>query len=165
MVTKDADHLAVWVYLLTHAAYSDMPVMFNGQKVQLKSGQLITGRKRIASDTGVDEMKVKRILKLFKSDQQIDQQATPNGSLISIINWHRYQISEQQNDQRMTNDRPTSDQRVTTIKEKEEYIENQDSYSLRTWNDQNINPKYLPNLEAMRARIKKVNDEWRTKHE
>ena len=117
VVFKDPDHLAVWMYLLLEATHQDYPKMFGGNKVILKPGQLITGRKVISEKTGVEESKVKRILKLFKSEQQIDQQAERYGSLISILSWNEYQNCDQQTDQQVTNECPTSDQRVTTLQE------------------------------------------------
>ena len=68
IVTKDPDHLAVWIYLLTNATHKDYYILWSGKKKKLKPGQLITGRKEIAKITGVNESKVKRIIKLLKSD-------------------------------------------------------------------------------------------------
>ena len=116
IVTKDADHLAVWIYLLTHANHKDKYALFGTKKITVGPGQLITGRLKIAENTGVEESKVKRILELFKSDQQIDQQTNSRGSLITILRWNEYQKVDQQNDQQMTNKRPTNDQQMTTNK-------------------------------------------------
>lgn len=114
VVMKDSDHVTVWLYLLLNAAHASYSVIFNGKRISLQPGQLITGRRKIAEFTGVNESKVKRILNDFKIDQQIDQQSCSQNTLITVVNWHKYQISDQQNDQRVTNERPTSDQRVTT---------------------------------------------------
>lgn len=117
IVFKDPDHLGVWIYLLLTATHKERPVLFGGKKITLKPGQLVTGRKVISQYTGVNESKVRRILDLFKSDHQIDQQATRYGSLITILAWDEYQLCDQQDDQQMTNKWPTSDQQVTTKQE------------------------------------------------
>lgn len=116
VVMKDSDHLAVWIYLLLNASHTEYPVLFGGKKISLKAGQLITGRKSIASTLGISESKVRRILDLFEIDQQIDRQRSNKNSLVSILNWDKYQIFDQQIDQQATNNRPTSDQQVTTNK-------------------------------------------------
>lgn len=116
LVMKDPEHLAVWMYLLLNATHSEYPVIFNGKKIMLKPGELITGRKKIAEITGVNESKVKRILTLFENDQQIDRQRGNKNSLITVVNWNKYQNSDQQNDQQVTSERPASDQQVTTNK-------------------------------------------------
>ena len=116
VVMKDSDHLAVWIYLLLNASHTEYPVLFGGKKISLKAGQLITGRKSIASTLGISESKVRRVLDLFEIDQQIDRQRSNKNSLVSILNWDKYQIFDQQIDQQATNKRPTSDQQVTTNK-------------------------------------------------
>lgn len=113
---KDTDHLAVWIYLLLNASHNEHPVLFKGEKITLKPGQLITGRKSIALALHIDESKVERILKSLKSEQQIEQQTSSKNRLISIINWEFYQQSEQQIEQQVNNKRTTSEQQVNTNK-------------------------------------------------
>lgn len=116
VVTKDCESFVVWVYLLTNATHKETDVWFGGNKITLKPGQLITGRKKIALDTGISESKVRRILETFKIDQQISQQTSNKNRLITIVNWDKYQQIDQQNDQQLTNNRPTTDQQPTTNK-------------------------------------------------
>lgn len=113
---KDTDHLAVWIYLLLNASHNEHPALFRGEKIMLKPGQLITGRKSIALALHIDESKVERILKSLKSEQQIEQQTSSKNRLISITNWEFYQQSEQQNEQQVNNKRTTSEQQVNTNK-------------------------------------------------
>jgi len=116
VVWKDSDHLAVWIYLLLNATHKDMDVLFKSKRITLKPGQLITGRKSIASQLSISDSKVKRVLLAFESDQQIDRQRSNKNSLITILNWCEYQQNDQQNDQQVTSKRPASDQQVTTNK-------------------------------------------------
>ena len=116
IIMKDKDYFAIWGYLLLNATHKEYDVLFKGKRITLKEGQLITGRKKIAQLLKIDENKVQRILKSFENEQQIEQQTTSQNRLISIINWHEYQESEQQNEQQMNNERTTSEQRVNTNK-------------------------------------------------
>lgn len=117
VVTKDLAHLGVWIWLLTHATHKPHDTMFGGRRITLMPGQLITGRKKLASELGIEETKIKRILRDFKSDQQIAQQAKPYGSLITVLNWDKYQERAQQNAQQMPNKCPTSAQQMPTKQE------------------------------------------------
>lgn len=117
VVMKDADHLAIWVYLLVHATHKDHKTMFGGKVITLHPGQLVTGRKKIAHDLRVNEHKVERVLKLFKSEHQIEQRASNQGTVISIVRWDDYQNGEQQNEQQVSNERATSEQRASTKQE------------------------------------------------
>lgn len=118
LVMKDADHVAIWIFLLLNATHGDYPAIFKGNKIILKPGQLITGRKAIANLLLISESKVRRILDEFENDHQIDQQTSNKNRLITIVNWQSYQKSDQQNGQQVTNKWPTSDQQLTTNKNK-----------------------------------------------
>lgn len=123
IVAKDSDYLSVWIYMLLNASHEGYPALFNGEKILLQPGQLITGRIAISSKLNIQESKVKRILIAFENDQQIERVRSNKNSLITILNWSKYQSSDQQNDQPMTNERPASDRQVTTNKNEENVTE------------------------------------------
>ena len=91
IVMKDADHLAVWVYLLLKANHTEYDIFYSGQRRTLKAGQLRISRATIAKDLKISESKVQRILKLFESEQQIEQQTNFHDRVISILSWDEYQ--------------------------------------------------------------------------
>lgn len=113
---KDGDHLAVWVYLLLNATHKEYPSVFKGQKVVLKPGQLITGRKSISKELRVHESKVQRILTCFENEQQIEQLRGNNNRLVSILSWDEYQTSEQLIEHEMNIKRTTDEQLMNTNK-------------------------------------------------
>lgn len=156
VVCKDSDHFSIWVYLLLNATHDNLDAIFNGVRITLKPGQLITGRKSISNDLNVDESKVRRVLNLFEKDQQISRQRSNKNSLITILKWSLYQGSDQQNEQQPTNNRPTSDQQVTTNKnEKNDNNEKNDKNT-------NLNKKDVvrfkkPNLDEIIKYIREEN--------
>lgn len=99
VVCKDADHLAVWIYLLLNATHKEIKASFDGRIILLQKGQLITGRKSIAEQLNINESKVQRILSCFKSEHLVEQQTSSRNRLISIVKWNEYQQGEQQNEQ------------------------------------------------------------------
>ena len=105
VVMKSPDHLSVWMYLLLNATHKKRDQLFEGERITLKPGQLITGRKVISKTLNINESKIQRILKTFKIEQQIEQQTNPRCRLISILNWHDYQASEQVSEQQVNNKR------------------------------------------------------------
>lgn len=109
IICKDSDYLSVWIYLLLNATHKEIPALFKKEKIILQPGQLLTGRKTISKQLKISESKIYRIIKDFKSEQQIEQQTSNQNSLITILNWNRYQESEQQNEQQMNNKRTTSE--------------------------------------------------------
>lgn len=120
-VMKDADHLAIWLWMLMEAKFAPVDENFGGDRITLQPGQFITGRKKIAKMFGCSEAKVQRILKCYESEHMIEQQTNRQGRLITILSWDKYQVSEQPNEQQVNNKRTTSEQRVNTIKRRKEY--------------------------------------------
>jgi hypothetical protein len=116
VVMKDGDHLAVWVYLMLKATHKTYDIVWNGERKALTAGQLVTSRKSIAEDLKVSESKVERILKAFKSEQQIEQLSSSASRCISITKWATFQATEQQDEQRVDSDRTASGQQVDTNK-------------------------------------------------
>lgn len=82
--------------------------------VRVLPGQLVTSRKTISEKTGVQESKVERILKLLKTEQQIEQVSTAKYRVISIVNWDSYQNDEQVDEQQMNNKRTADEQQMNT---------------------------------------------------
>ena len=117
VVTKDSDHFFVWCYLLLNATHKPHDTMFGKECITLLPGQLVTGRKKIAKSLGVNEYKVMRILKRLENAQQITQQPEPFGTLITILNWQRYQQIAQPDAQQLHNQCTSTAQQVHTIQE------------------------------------------------
>ena len=105
VIMKDSDHLTLWCYILTNAVFTQTDVIFNGKRTTLSPGQFTTGRKKMAYDCGIHQSKVERILKTFKIEQQIEQRTDRQCRLITVLNWSKYQESEQRIEQRSNNDR------------------------------------------------------------
>lgn len=118
VVCKDADHLAIWVWLLLKASWKESDVLFNGERITLKPGDLPPiSRRTIAKELGISDSKVQRVLKFFEIEHQIEQRTNHQSRLISIVSWDKYQGSEPPIEPRVNHDRTTSEPRVNTIEE------------------------------------------------
>lgn len=115
--------LNVWIYLLLNARYEDGYVF----GVLVKRGQVITGRKKMAVETGLSEQTIRTCLDRLKSTNEITTKATNKYTLITIIKWEEYQSKKIKTTSKITitstNNQPTSNQQVTTNKEYKEYKE------------------------------------------
>lgn len=119
IVCKDADHLAIWVWLLLKASWKESDVLFNGKRITLKPGELPPiSRRTIAKDLGISDSKVQRVLKFFESEHQIEQRMNHQSRLISIVSWDKYQNCEPLDEPRVNHERTTSEPRVNTIEER-----------------------------------------------
>ena len=96
---KDSEAVHLWVHLLLKARHKDGEIMFNMKRHTLKAGQMITGRKALAEETGINENKIFRLLKAFVDEQLTEQQTNSRYTVVTIKNWNEYQQNEQQNAQ------------------------------------------------------------------
>lgn len=119
----DSQAFHLWVNLLLAANHKEGETLVNYGNKKLKAGQLLTSRKRLSSITGIQESKVTRLLNLFIKMNLIEQQTFNKFRVISITNWHKYQVREQQ----MNSKRTTNEQQMNTY--------NNDN------NDNNVNKK------------------------
>ena len=80
----------------------------------IKRGQFITSANKIAEGTGVPRGTVERILKYLENEVMIEEQTTKKFRLISVINYPKYQSSEEVNEEQVRNKRGTSEEQVDT---------------------------------------------------
>ena len=77
--------------------------LFQNKEIVLERGQLIKTITEIANDLHIKEMKVYRILKLLENEKQIVKQTSNKNTLITVLNWEKYQSCEKQNETQMKN--------------------------------------------------------------
>lgn len=110
----------LFAYLFLAANHSDG----NYKGIEVKRGQLLTGRKSISEKTGISQRSVRTSLKRLKSTGEITVKTTNKFSIITLCNYETYnpydskndQQTDQQTDQQVTSKRPANDQQVTTNK-------------------------------------------------
>ena len=93
----NADVLGVWVYILLNVAYQPEDAVYEGKRITLQPGQGIFKIRQMAKVLGVSNSKLHRCINRFKSEKQIETQTTPRNTLISVVNWDKYQSAETQN--------------------------------------------------------------------
>lgn len=110
----------LFAYLFLAANHSDG----NYKGIEVKRGQLLTGRKSISEKTGISQRSVRTSLKRLKSTGEITVKTTNKFSIITLCNYEIYnpydrkndQQNDQQTDQQVTSKRPANDQQTTTNK-------------------------------------------------
>jgi hypothetical protein len=115
----DSNTFRVFFHLLLCANFTDCEF----EEYLIKRGQLVTGRKKLASELNITERQVRTALGHLKATNEIAIEPHTKYSIITIKNYDKYQSATSRmsgkrpaSDQQTTNDRPTSDQRPTTNK-------------------------------------------------
>lgn len=117
-VFSDPFILKLWMLCLMKVSYTDHEQLVGRQMVKLQPGEFVTGRYSLAEeynrgvkkDMIVSERTLWRWLKNFEEWEMLSIKSTTKYSVITVINWHQYQTSDQQ----VSSSRPSNDQQVST---------------------------------------------------
>lgn len=109
----DPNTMRVFIHLLLNAQWEDS--RYHGYEVP--KGSLVIGRKKLAEELGITERAVRTALNHLKSTNEVTIKVTNQFSVVTIVNWAKFQgrddendqQNDQRSDQRVTNERPTTD--------------------------------------------------------
>lgn len=93
---KDADHLAIWCWILLKASYSSEEQWFGGKLINITEGQFLTTLREISDSLKINPSKVNRVLHFLESENQIEKRSSNKKTLITVVNWFNYQLKEKQ---------------------------------------------------------------------
>lgn len=119
---SDGATMRVFLDILLNANYADGEY----QGHEIKAGQCVIGRKRLAERLGLSEQTIRTALKHLESTGEITIESTNRFSVATIEKWADYQVcgepTNQQTNQQLTNNQPTTNQpanqQLTTSKKK-----------------------------------------------
>lgn len=106
-----SDHVVkdVFLHILMVAAFK--PGQYLGHDI--KPGQAVIGRKKLAKELGFSEQQVRTALKKLESTGEITLFSTNKFTIVTVENWGFYQGDEFDNNQQSTNNQPTNNQQIT----------------------------------------------------
>ena len=145
-------------YLLLMANSKPHKRIIAGVMTESKPGEVVTGRERLAEELGLSVQQIRTALNLLKKMEIITIRSTNKYSVITLINWDRYQQQEpasQPADQPAS--QPAPNQHLTTEQERKNI--NSTSYCLSEPPEKTGNPDGCPDcphgqiLEAYRQEL------------
>lgn len=98
----------VWTYCLMKASHKKTEVLVGMRVIKLEPGQFVFGLKVASKDLRIPKTTIYRILKFLKSEGNLSIKAENKFSIITVMNWERYQDTRNQNGKQVENKRKTS---------------------------------------------------------
>ena len=92
------DKRSAWVDLLLTANHSDKKILFNGELITVKRGQILTSVRKLSAKWKWSVNKVYRFLKLLESDEMLQKESDKDRTLLSIVNYSIFQCCEYTNE-------------------------------------------------------------------
>lgn len=109
---KDNNTKCLFIHLLLMANHEKKE--YKG--VVIKKGQLMTGLELLSSQTGMSVMEIRTALKHLKLTNEITINSTNKGTIITILNWCKYQLNEELITSNSTQEQQTDNKQITTNK-------------------------------------------------
>ena len=113
---RDGDHIRLWLHILLRANHEPTEILLDGVTRMIMPGQFVTSRKVLSQELLISDSKAERVLKYFKTEQQIEQESHSKYRIITVVKWEEYQHSEQQDEQQMNSNRTATEQQLNTDK-------------------------------------------------
>lgn len=99
----------VFIHILMVATFR--PTTYLGH--ELKPGQAVIGRKKMAGELGFSEQQIRTALKKLESTGEITLKSTNRFTIATVENWGFYQCADDDSNQQITNNQPTDNQQIT----------------------------------------------------
>ncbi len=106
--------LAVFLHILFSATHKDIKVGSPHGVIELKRGQYISGRKKLAEHLEQTEQNIRTSLKNLEKLKILTINSTSKYSIYTIVNYSIYQNIESKLTKPLTNSQPTDNQQLTT---------------------------------------------------
>ena len=137
----DHNTTRLFIHLLLKANHQNSK--WQGQ--QIRRGQLVTGRKVLAEETGISEQSIRTCFDNLKSTNEITIKSTNRFSLITLVNYELYQTKQPA---KQPTNQPTTNQQLTT---------NNNVYNVNKYNKENFSDKNEINTEGLK-KLKEARD-------
>lgn len=109
----DLNTKAVFLHCLLMANWKDG--RFKGYEVP--RGSFVTGRKKLSEQLKISEQSVRTALSHLESTSEITIKRYAKFSIITVVKYDEYQAVNQQINQELTNNQPSTNHQLTTIEE------------------------------------------------
>lgn len=105
----------LFLHLLLKAKFKDE----SWKGVQIKRGQVLTGRVKLSQELALTQQQIRTALKKLKSTNEITIKTTNKFSLVTLVNYDSYQGKKDPSASKITdkalNEQPTTNQQLTTV--------------------------------------------------
>lgn len=95
--------LKVWIWCLLKATHKGYEQFVGKQLIYIKAGQFVTGRKRASEELKLKEGTVYDYIKTLEKEKMLSIKSNNKFSIISITNWEKYQVEENESNNNLHN--------------------------------------------------------------
>lgn len=92
------DKRSAWIDILLSASHKDVKMLVDGKTTIVPKGSYMFSIEKLSARWSWSRNKVKRFLKLLEDEQMVTTERTNRGTLINVVNYNKFQVTENQNE-------------------------------------------------------------------
>lgn len=96
----------IWTWCLLKATHQEFVAIIGRQTIELKPGQFIFGGRKASEELGFAISTIWYWLTFFEKEGQAELKKTNKFTVITILNWHKYQTAELKKNSKRTQKEP-----------------------------------------------------------
>lgn len=125
-IWNDPEKCVAWLSILLSVNHKDKEIIFNGHPMKIRAGQRLTSLSKLANEWGWTRNRVDRFLRTLTETEMLTADRTPNGTLLTVMNWAFYQGQQDSERDSKRDDSEATYEATngTPVKHKQEYIKN-----------------------------------------
>lgn len=151
---------ALFTWIIGNVTHKEIDYIAGNQKIRLRAGQIVTGRKRLAEEMAMSVQNIRTCLELLKNIGFLTIKPTNKYSVLTVVNWASYQSDDCKVTNKPTGNQPATNQQLTTKQEqknKRRYIKTTAPVGADIFKNQNaIDPVFLETIKDRCAMIEKL---------
>jgi len=152
---KDSQAVHLWFHLVMKATHKPIVSTTEFGDILLERGQCITGRHKLASETGISPDRIQYLLRKFVSMEMISAESNRKFTVVSIVKYDEYQADFLPTDyQQITNANPHGTSGSTVVVPT-------DSQQITTYNELLTNNSISKDIECATSGKKSVEQKQR----
>lgn len=97
-VWDDPEKLRAWIDILLMVNHEDKQIHFDGHIITIHKGQRLTSLQKLSERWGWSRNRVDRFLRLLDEAGMVTTNRTPNGTVLTVVNWAFYQNTRDTNE-------------------------------------------------------------------
>ena len=96
-IWDDPEKLRAWIDILLMVNHEDKQIPFDGHIITIHKGQRLTSLQKLSERWGWSRNRVDRFLRLLDEAGMVTTNRTPNGTVLTVVNWAFYQSKRDTN--------------------------------------------------------------------
>lgn len=109
---SDINTKTLFLHLILTANHEDK----KWKGIEVKKGQVLIGRKKLSEKLRLSEQQIRTALEHLKTTNEITTISTKKYTLVTLVNWEKYQDYDTRVTNNQLNEQPTGNHQVTTTK-------------------------------------------------